>query len=338
MAKSRRRLSTSSSRRRLPAGAAAPRTVVLRAPTRAADLVRAGQLVAFPTETVYGLGALAQDAAAIGRLFRAKGRPSDNPLIVHIADREQLPTVVRRVPAAAAALMAAFWPGPLTLVLPRARAIPDAVTAGLDSVGVRLPNHPVALAFLRAVAAPVAAPSANRSGRPSPTRWQDVLADLDGRIAGVLRGAPSQVGLESTVVDCRGRTPVVLRPGAITLEQLRTVVAGVRPYAPRAGGAARSPGLRHRHYAPNAQVVLVDDLRRVSADATAGGIGRRAPVAPEQFGRIRTCRSVAAYARAVFAFFRACDAAGLRTVYCERVPDAGLGAALMDRLRRAAAR
>jgi L-threonylcarbamoyladenylate synthase len=332
MAKSRHRSAAPSARR------APVRTVVLRAPARAAALLRSGQLVAFPTETVYGLGALALDAAAIARLFRAKGRPADNPLIVHIADRAQLPAVVRRVPAAAAKLMAAFWPGPLTLVLPRARGIPDAVTAGLDSVGVRLPEHPVALAFLRAVAAPVAAPSANRSGRPSPTRWQDVLADLDGRIAGVLRGAPSRVGLESTVVDCRGRPPVVLRPGAITLEQLRHVVPGVRPYAPRGGSAARSPGLRHRHYAPRARVVLVDDLRQVPADPAAGAIGRHAVASRHGFGRVRTCRSVAAYAQAMFAFFRACDAAGLRTIYCERVAEVGLGAALMDRLRRAAER
>lgn len=313
------------------------RTAVLRSPVRAAALVKAGQLVAFPTETVYGLGVLATDAPAVARLFRAKGRPGDNPLIVHIADRSQLSLVVRRVPKAAQRLMAAFWPGPLTLVLPRQVGLAAAVTAGLDSVGVRIPRHPLALALLRAVGAPVAAPSANRSGRPSPTRWQDVLADLDGRIAAVLRGTASRVGLESTVVDCRGRAPRVLRPGAITFEQLRKVVPTVRPYAPRRGGVLRSPGLRHRHYAPRARVVLVDDLREVERAPAAGAIGCR-PVPRGRFGFVRCCRSVAGYARALFAFFRACDARGLRTIYCERVPPIGLGAALADRLARAAAR
>ncbi len=300
----------------------------------AAALVRGGEVVAFPTETVYGLGALALDARAVRRIFAAKGRPSDNPLIVHIGDREQVRELVRKMPVMAERLMDAFWPGPLTIVLPRAAIVPDEVTAGLDTVGIRLPAHPVALAFLRAVGAPVAAPSANRSGRPSPTSWQAVKQDLDGRIAGILKGPRSHVGLESTVVDCTSRVPVVLRSGAVTLEQLRAVVPGARRATGSDVARGRSPGLKHRHYAPRALVLVADAIpARIPKGSAWIGIGR----APRGFVVSRSCRSARDYARALFHFFRHCEAAGIERIYCQPVDAVGIGTALMDRLQRAAA-
>ncbi len=301
--------------------------------TAAARCIRRGELAAFPTETVYGLGADAFNPRAVRAIFKAKGRPSDNPLIVHIADRADTARLARRVPAAAASLMDAFWPGPLTLILPRHPDVPDAVTAGLDSVGVRLPSHPIARAFLRAAGTPVAAPSANRSGRPSPTTWQAVKQDLDGRIACVLKGGRARVGLESTVVDCTGRAPVVLRAGAITLEQLRAVVPTTRASTARDRAHGRSPGLKHRHYAPRARVVIVErSPARLAARTAWIGIG-----APPSDGiKKRKCCSVTEYARELFHFFRECEQAGARVIYCEAVPDRGIGHALMDRLRRAA--
>lgn len=303
-------------------------------PELAAQFIRRGNIVAFPTETVYGLGADAFNPRAVRAIFEAKGRPSDNPLIVHIADRAELDLlVVRDVPAVAARLMDAFWPGPLTLILRRRPDVPDAVTAGLDTVGVRLPSHPIARAFLRAAGTPVAAPSANQSGRPSPTTWQAVKEDLHGRIACVLKGGRARVGLESSVVDCTGRTPVVLRAGAISIEDLKAVVPTTRDATARDRAGGRSPGLKHRHYAPRVRVILV---KQTPAELQPGEcwIGLAEP--PAGGLKMLRCRNTTAYAREVFHFFRACERAGASIIYCEAVPQVGIGRALMDRLRRAA--
>ena len=297
--------------------------------------MRAGETVAFPTETVYGLGGHAFDETALRRIFAAKGRPADNPLILHLADTEQLGEVVREVTPSARALLAAFWPGPLTLVLPKAERVPLLATAGLQTVGVRLPEHPTAQAFLRACGVPVAAPSANLSGRPSPTTWQAVAQDLDGRIACILQGGQTRVGLESTVVDCTGDTPLVLRAGAVTLEQLRAVLPATRTLRPDDNTPARSPGLKHKHYAPRARVALVAEPP-VKATDKAAYIGLDAP--PNVFPQQLVCRDTDEYAHELFAFFRAADAAGATVIYCQIVAEQGLGVALMDRLRRAATR
>jgi L-threonylcarbamoyladenylate synthase len=294
--------------------------------------------VAFPTETVYGLGASAFDEAAIRKIFAAKGRPSDNPLIAHIASLDQIPLLAKRVTPAAEKFIARFFPGPLTVILPKNPRVPDVATAGLDTIGVRMPSHKIAAAFLRACGMPVVAPSANRSGLPSPTVWQAVRDDLNGRVSCVLQGGASDVGLESTVVDCTGRAPRVLRAGAITLEQLREVVPSTRMHRPRKDGAARSPGMKHRHYAPRARVVLVDSLLDAECSDHSSFIGLRTPLLVTGFGRVALCRDTAEYARVLFRFFRACDASGITTIFCETVPDEDLGRALMDRLRRAAAR
>jgi len=302
----------------------------------AAALIRRGELVAFPTETVYGLGADAFNPEAVRKIFEAKGRPLDNPLIVHIAHLDQLARLVRDVPEAARRFMERFFPGPLTLVLPRHPDVPDEVTAGLPTVGVRMPRHLVARAFLEACGTPVAAPSANRSGRPSPTRWEAVYADLNGRIACILQGDRSDMGLESTVVDCTGPEPVVLRAGAVPLEALREVVPETRLVGNEMSLKARSPGTRYRHYAPQARVVLVDHPDEAVPDPRHAYIGLTPPAHPEAFGACCVCPDVETYAYELFDFFRRCDAQGCTRIYAQRVPRTGLGLALMDRLERAA--
>jgi len=312
------------------------KTLLTHSPEEAAAFLRRGEVVAFPTETVYGLGADAFDEEAVRTIFAAKGRPADNPLIVHLADLGRLARVAARVPPAARLLIDAFFPGPLTVILPRRADVPALVSGGLPTVGVRMPRHPVAQAFLAACGVPVAAPSANRSGRPSPTTWEAVRADLEGRIPCILVGERTEAGLESTVVDCTGETPVVLRAGVVTLEALRAVHPATRLAEPAAEALARSPGARYRHYAPRARVRLIDAPGEAEPGPDAAYIGLAPPPAPEAFGLVRVCASVEDYAHALFDFFRRCDAAGLRTIHCERVPPAGLGLALMDRLRRAA--
>ncbi len=231
-----------------------------------------------------------------------------------------------------ASLLGAFAPGPLTVVLPARPGLPPSVTAGLDTVAVRVPSAPLALAVLGATG-PLVAPSANRSGRPSPTTWQAARDDLDGRVDAVLQGPPTEVGLESTVVDATGPVPLVLRPGAVTLGALRALLPDVRTDA-GADGERRSPGTRHRHYAPRAHVRLVDDVRQCAPGADAAWIGLSEP--PPGYALVTVCPDVAGYARRLFDAFRRADAAGLARIEAEVVPEVGLGVAVMDRLRRAA--
>lgn len=300
----------------------------------AARFIFSSELVAFPTETVYGLGAGVFDEAAIEKIFRAKGRPADNPLIAHIGSLSQLDLLVEDIPPAAAKLIDGFFPGPLTIVLPKRDDIPAIATAGLDTIGVRMPLHQLALSFIRACRMPLVAPSANLSGKPSPTTWQAVKTDLDGRIACILKGEPTEVGLESTVVDCTGDAPIVLRAGAITLEQLQEVIPQTRLAKLDADAPARSPGLKYKHYAPHAHVVIVVDAAEAIPANDAAFIGLHPP--HPTFQRVQICADLAEYAHKVFQFFRDCDAAGVQVIYCEAVSETGLGLALMDRIRRAA--
>ncbi|MDX6770947.1 MAG: L-threonylcarbamoyladenylate synthase [Elusimicrobiota bacterium] len=303
----------------------------------AARVLAAGGLAAVPTETVYGLACrLTPDAAR--RVFRAKGRPADNPLIVHVLDEAQLRLVARRVTPLARRLIDAFWPGPLTLVLARGPAVPRAVTAGRDTVAVRMPSHPAARAVLRALGAPFAAPSANRSGRPSPTTAAHVRRDLGARVPLILDGGPCREGLESTVVDARGRAPVLLRPGTVTLEALGRVARSAARAPGR--GAPPSPGTRHRHYAPACRVVPVSPAAVRAGRIPAGaGLLHRSPWGGGRVAhRSRVAGGAAAYGRAFFAALRAAEAARVKVLAVETVPETGVGRAVMDRLRRAAAR
>jgi L-threonylcarbamoyladenylate synthase len=320
----------------------------------AAALLRAGRLVAFPTETVYGLGGDALSPAAVAAIFAAKGRPADDPLIVHLADAAELPRVAGKLPPAAPALAAAFWPGPLTLIVPRGPAVPLAVTAGGDTVAVRVPAHPVARALIAAAGTPIAAPSANRFGHTSPTAAEHVLADLAGRIDAVLDGGPTPIGVESTVLDLTAPVPTVLRPGGVSLEQLRAALGEVA-LGGRAAGVLRSPGLLDSHYAPTAPLWLAAGpepaarawLReRAAAELAAGrrvgllvsdedaallaGLGADAePLGP--------AADHAAVARRLYAALRALDARRPNLILARDLGEDGLARAIGDRLRRAAA-
>ncbi len=307
------------------------KTKLTKDPVEAAEVINRGGIAAFPTETVYGLGAGVFDESAIGKIFKAKGRPQDNPLIVHIARVEDIEKLAVDVPVYARELIAEHFPGPLTVVVKKRADVPMSVTAGLDSIGIRMPSGELAREFLWMCEMPVAAPSANLSGRPSPTTWQAVLEDLDGRVDCILQGDPTDVGIESTVVDCTGDVPVILRLGALNSEELGLkIVRGDDEVA----GAVKSPGLRHRHYSPSARVVLVDDLKVLAGGVNVAFIGLGTPGV--EMGYAVVCSNEQEYAHKVFEFFRECDRRGIETIYCETVWEGGIGAALMDRLKRAA--
>lgn len=310
------------------------RTVLTSNVSEAAEFIRHGGIVAFPTETVYGLGADVFDEGAITRIFEAKRRPADNPLIAHVASVDQIAELTKSIPPNAHLFINAFFPGPLTVVLPRSEGVPLIATAGLDTIGVRMPRYLLANEFLSACGVPVVAPSANLSGRPSPTTWQAVLEDLDGRIDCILQGDPTEIGLESTVVDCTGDVPMVLRQGAISLADLQRVVAETVEYEQFENDSPRSPGLKHRHYSPAATVVITDLKSEISNLRSSAFIGISKP--EHSFRFVNECSSVTEYAHSMFEFFRECDRLGIHTIYCEEVPETGIGAALMDRLRRAA--
>jgi L-threonylcarbamoyladenylate synthase len=316
---------------------------------RAAEVLRAGGLVAFPTETVYGLGAHALDPAAVARIYAAKGRPSYNPVIVHVATVAQARALSGAWPQAAERLAAAFWPGPLTLVVPRAPSVPDAVTAGLPDVALRIPAHPVAHALLSAAGIPVAAPSANRSTEVSPTTAAHVERSLGGRVDLILDGGPTPVGIESTVVSVTGAVPTLLRPGTLSRDDLAAVVGAVAlaGEAKRAEGAALpSPGTMDRHYAPRAQLRLwhpnerdasLSDARALVAAGRAVGILSRSDVSLAGARVERMPADPASYAARLYAALHDMDDAARDVVLVERVPeDEPVWAGLADRLRRAA--
>ena len=239
---------------------------------RAGELIRQGQLVAFPTETVYGLGADAMDEEAAARIYAAKGRPSDNPLIVHIADRDQVRELAAEVPQAAVRLMERFWPGPLTLIFHKKPEVPDGTTGGLPTVAVRMPSHPAARDLIRVSRRMIAAPSANRSGRPSPTMASHVYQDLKGRVPMILDGGPVEIGIESTIVDMTVPVPMILRPGLITEEMIREEIGeivtdpAVKGRKPDEHVTAKAPGMKYRHYAPSGQMVLVEGPAQAVTD------------------------------------------------------------------------
>lgn len=325
---------------------------------RAAEVIRRGGLVAFPTETVYGLGADAFNPEAVARIFEAKGRPAHDPIIVHVADVEELARVARDVPPVARRLAEAFWPGPLTLVLPRADAVPPVVTAGGETVAVRCPAHPVALALIRASQTPIAAPSANRFGHTSPTTAQHVLDDLDGHFDLLLDGGPTPVGVESTVLDLTAEVPTILRPGGVPREALEAVLGkvAVLERRPKAKAPLRSPGMLDRHYAPHAELWLftgpTDEvlaaMRREARLALEAGKRVGLLVADEDVDRVAVegtlvesvgpAEDLKAVARRLFAALRALDARHPDLILARDFPPADLGLAVHDRLARAADR
>ncbi|MBP7826845.1 MAG: threonylcarbamoyl-AMP synthase [Verrucomicrobia bacterium] len=318
---------------------------------RVAAALRAGEVVAVPTETVYGLAANALDASAVARIYAIKGRPAHNPIIVHVADKTMARRCVREWPAAAEKLARAFWPGPLTLVLPKADDIPDIVTAGGPTVGVRWPAHPFVPAVIRECGFPLAAPSANRSNQLSPTTAEHVRKQLGGRLRWLVDGGPAPVGIESTVLDLTTHPPQILRPGMIHAEALAAVI-GERPRPP--GPACeppdqlRSPGMLRKHYAPRARVIVLTwhDTAALQEQLTAQGrpldaawivAHTRIPAAAGFAGVSVLPHDAAAYARALYAEWYRCDEAGAKTIVMEAPPDATAWSGVADRLRRAAA-
>lgn len=310
----------------------------------AVAILRAGGLVAFPTETVYGLGADARNPEAIRRLFAAKGRPADHPVIVHLASADAMPVWASRVPPAARALAAAFWPGPLTMVLPRAAHVLDLVTGGQETVALRVPSHPIAQALLEVFGDGIVAPSANRFGRLSPTRAAHVRAELGDAVDLILDGGPTDVGVESTIVDLSGERPALLRPGGITPAQLAAVL-GAPPDAPHAA-SPRASGTLPSHYAPRTPLEVVETERierRIAELAQTGervGILARDDAASHAPGVAwhRAPSIAAEYAHALYATLRELDTRGYDRILVEAVPDDDAWLAIRDRLHRAAYR
>ncbi|MCC8140431.1 MAG: threonylcarbamoyl-AMP synthase [Lachnospiraceae bacterium] len=318
----------------------------------AGRILRSGGLVAFPTETVYGLGGDALDETAARRIYAAKGRPSDNPLIVHIADREHLAGIVEEIPEAAHRLAEAFWPGPLTMIFQKSARVPYGTTGGLDTVAVRMPSDPIALELIRQGGGYVAAPSANTSGRPSPTTAQHVYEDLQGRIPLILDGGAVTIGLESTIVDLTEDVPVVLRPGYISLEMLQAVLGEVRMdrglIADDSNVRPKAPGMKYRHYAPQADLKIVEGAPEqvISYINERAASGKRVGVicteeTRERYPRgdvkcVGSRRDELSIANHLFAVLREFDADGVEEIYSESFDAPGLGQAIMNRLLKAA--
>lgn len=307
---------------------------------RAGEILRSGGLVAFPTETVYGLGADARNADAVRRIFAAKGRPADNPLIVHIARMEQLDELVTAVPKKAKALMERFWSGPLTLIFDKSDLVPDVTSGGLRTVAVRMPSHPVARELLLAADCPVAAPSANLSGRPSPTTFAHVRADMEGRIEGIIDGGSCEVGVESTVLDVRGDTPWLLRPGGITKEMIEEIVGEVRcQFAVSEEGKPSAPGMKYRHYAPKAPLTVVRGSFDGYLKTLHGKIGILV-TDEEEYGEEYVVQRLGSdpneQAMRLFSCLRAFDDAGVTEIAAKDVGEDGISLAVRNRLYKAA--
>ncbi|MED0935272.1 L-threonylcarbamoyladenylate synthase [Bacillus mobilis] len=316
----------------------------------AAKLLRENEAIAFPTETVYGLGANAMNDEAIAKIFEAKGRPSDNPLIVHIGTKSQLDGIVKEIPPVAEKLMEHFWPGPLTIILPRKEGISEKVTAGLNTVGVRMPDHPVALALIEEANVPVAAPSANRSGRPSPTLASHVYEDLNEKIAGIVDGGATGVGVESTVIDCTSDVPTILRPGGITKEQLEAVIGTVSldPALKDEKEKPKSPGMKYTHYAPKAPLSIVEGSRefiqRLVDEKKEEGF-KVGVLTTEEYQHVYNADVVlscgvrsdlASVATKLYDVLRTFDASEVDVIFSESFPNEGIGNAIMNRLTKAA--
>ncbi len=317
----------------------------------AAEIIRTGGLLAIPTETVYGLGADALNPAAVKGIYEAKGRPSDNPLIIHVPDESWLERYCDHIPPMAYQLAEAFWPGPLTMILPRKPIVPDCTTGGLDTVGVRCPDHPVTLAIIQSAGVPIAAPSANTSGRPSCTCVDDVLEDMDGKIAGIVDGGASSVGVESTILDLTVTPPRLLRPGGLPLEELTAVVGEIvvdKAVTEQlaAGEKPRAPGMKYRHYAPAAPVTVVAGNPEKGAAYIRSRANRgQGVICFDEFAPLfegMEVRKLGPFAdkgeqaRRVFDALRAFDGTDVTEIYAQCPDAAGLGLAIGNRLKKAA--
>lgn len=316
----------------------------------AAKFIREGRLVAFPTETVYGLGADALNEKAVRRIFEAKGRPADNPLIVHIADFEQLYELAGEVPRKAKILAEHFWPGPLTMVLPKKDNVPKVTTGGLDTVAIRMPAHEIALGLIRTSRRPIAAPSANISGKPSPTLAEHVIDDFYGRIECIIDGGEVKIGVESTVLDLTTKPPTLLRPGGLPLEEIEKVIGKVRIHPVVKGKAvdvAKAPGMKYKHYAPNAQVIVIEGsrekvkrkIKELLNEYKRKGVKVGVMATGDFYAAdayINLGNSEEEIAKNLFRALRDLDKSGVDVILAEGIEEKGLGLAVMNRLRKAA--
>ena len=323
----------------------------------AGQIIRDGGLVAFPTETVYGLGANALDAQAAMKVYAAKGRPSDNPLIAHICDIEMLKPLVKKIPPMAEKLMDAFWPGPLTLIFEKSDIVPKGTTGGLDTVAIRFPNHPIASRLIKEAGTSIAAPSANLSGKPSPTLGEHVIDDLDGRIDMIIDGGMVGMGLESTIIDVTVDPPLVLRPGFITYEMAKKVVSNLEIdqailKKPVEGLKPKAPGMKYRHYAPKAQLTVVEGdtdavvnyINERTAEHVANGMRAGIIATAETMEQylagdvkcIGTRADERTIAAGLFGVLREFDSDGVNVIYSEAFQEEGIGSAIMNRLLKAA--
>jgi len=324
----------------------------------ATELLREGKLVAFPTETVYGLGANALDEKAVSSIFTAKGRPSDNPLIIHIGQEKDIENLISgRVPQFAQKLMNKFWPGPLTLILPKSKKVPKITTGGLNTVAVRMPNHPIALELIKEAGLPLAAPSANLSGKPSPTLVEHVIEDLAGRVAGIIDGGQTGLGVESTVIDLSREVPILLRPGGVTYEQLLEELGqvdidpAVKSKLADESKVAISPGMKYRHYAPQAEVILIegeeDKIKEKIEELISSDKGKKIGVmvskelADDYLGAnikiMGSKENLIEISQSIFKLLREFDEEGIEKIFIEGLQLEGLGLAIMNRLRKSAA-
>lgn len=323
---------------------------------RAGEILKGGGLVAFPTETVYGLGADALNEQAAKKIYAAKGRPSDNPLIVHVADRESLEKITQEIPKAAELAAEAFWPGPLTLILRKSHEVPYGTTGGLETVAVRMPDHEIAREIIRAGGGYIAAPSANTSGRPSPTSARHVQDDLDGRIDMIVDGGTVKIGVESTILDMTVTPPMILRPGAVTKEMLEAVIGEIAVdqtlMDPDSKKAPKAPGMKYRHYAPAAELVVVDgemdavvdEINRLSREKEDAGCSVGIIATEETVSRYRTgdikCVGTrvdeSTIASHLYGILREFDKDGVEYIYSEAFAAEGIGSAVMNRLLKAA--
>jgi L-threonylcarbamoyladenylate synthase len=301
----------------------------------AAKFILDSEVVAFPTETVYGLGANAFDERAVKKIFQLKKRPFDNPLIVHISSKDQIDLLASEISGTAKKIIKKYFPGAVTIIFKRNPVVPDTVTTGLGTIAIRMPSSKIAREFIKACGVPIAAPSANLSGSPSPTSFLHVLQDFNGKIPCVLAGPSSKYGLESTVIDCSSKIPELLRPGMITLEQLRKIDKRIklRTHVRK----VKSPGLKYKHYSPKAKVVLVNKLSDAPDNSAYIGLNQIDKNILRKLRSYLICKNENDYAKNLFAFFRECDERRIKIIYAQKVNRLGVGLAIMNRLKKASA-
>lgn len=328
-----------------------PENIDMDAMRRAGEIIAGGGLVAFPTETVYGLGASAVDSGAAEKIYAAKGRPSDNPLIVHVCSFEQIEELAENIPAYAKKLMQSFMPGPLTLILKKKSCIPDEVTANMDTVGIRFPSNPVAAALIKCSGVPIAAPSANISGKPSPTTARDVMEDMNGKIECIIDGGSCSVGVESTILDASGERPVLLRPGGITVDMIKEICPELKIDSHVLKSVApdeqpKCPGMKYKHYAPDAEVTVIEgEMENVRAKINellkenkgiVTGVLTMYDSAYDDAVIINAGRQNSEYARNLFSDLREFDRLGVELVFAEFCENDGVGLAVKNRLYKSA--